>query len=215
MNFKNRNVAGIALANALVSFKESNPLVFGLPRGGVPVAYEVAKVLKVPVDVIVVRKLGVPWQPELAFGAIGESDVTYLNTNLINELGLDRESQKQVIEREKKNVHERLLKFRGHSQSPDLTSRLAIIVDDGIATGATVKAACKVARKLGATEIVVATPVATRESIQELKQFADQCVALTTPEHFYAVGQWYEDFRSVSDDEVARILRESNKVHAG
>ena len=214
MVFKNRNEAGVALAKALLNFKELNPLVFGLPRGGVPVAAEVAKGLQVPLDVIVVRKLGVPWQPELAFGAIGESDVIYLNKKIIDDLKIDRQSQKQVIDREKITVRERQLKFRGNNLSPDLIDRVSIIVDDGIATGATIKAACKVARKLGAAEIVVATPVATKESIQELKQFADQSIVLTTPEYFYAVGQWYEDFAPVPDEEVQRILQESKKVHA-
>lgn len=209
MIFKNRIEAGKQLAELLEPLVENDAVILGLPRGGVPVAYEVAKALKKPLDVIIVRKLGVPWQPELAFGAMGEENEIYLNDSIIQEVGISKEVQAEIEAREREEIKNRQMRFRGERKPLNIMDKCVIIVDDGIATGATIQVAIKVAKKRGAHEVIVAAPVAARESMRQVSSQVSKCLVLDIPDHFYAVGEWYEDFSTVTDEEVANILKMS------
>jgi putative phosphoribosyl transferase len=206
MFFRDRVDAGRRLAERLKTWRHENVVVLGLPRGGVPVAFEVARELGAPLDIIVVRKLGVPFQPELAMGAIGEGGVRIVNEQVVEMTGVSAPDLDAAEAREREELARRAARFRGTRERLALGGRTALIVDDGIATGATVRAACKVARAQGAARIVVATPVAPPATVATLRECADEVVALHTPEHFFAIGQFYGDFSQTSDDEVVRLL---------
>jgi putative phosphoribosyl transferase len=180
--------------------------VLGLPRGGVPVAAQVARALGAPLDVIVVRKVGVPDQPELAMGAVGEDGVRVVNDDVVRAAGIDDAQWERVEAREREELARRSARFRGERPRVPLAGRIAVVVDDGVATGATALAACQVARALGASRVVVAVPVAPPPTVSELARVADEVVALETPEHFHAVGQWYDDFSQTTDDEVVALV---------
>ena len=181
-------------------------VVLGLPRGGVPVAFEVAKALRVPLDVLVVRKLGVPFQPELAFGAIGEGGVRVINESVVRDTDLSEEEMAAVEAQQRVEVARRSERFRrGHDRIP-LAGRVAVIVDDGVATGATAKAACQVARAQGAARVVLAVPIGAADIVERFTGYADEVVCLHTPEFFFAVGQGYRNFAQTSDDEVIALL---------
>jgi len=181
-------------------------VVLGLPRGGVPVAFEVAKALRAPLDVLVVRKLGVPFQPELAFGAIGEGGVRVINDSVVRDADLSEEEMAAVEAQQRVEVARRSERFRrGHDQIP-LAGRIAVIVDDGVATGATAKAACQVARAQGAARVVLAVPIGAADIVARFTGYADEVVCLHTPEFFFAVGQGYRNFAQTSDDEVIALL---------
>ena len=186
------------------------PVVLGLPRGGVPVAAEVARVLGAPLDVLVVRKVGVPWQPEVAMGAVGEEGATVRNPDVVRVAAVDEETVRAGERRERAEVERRALLFRGGRPPVPLAGRTALIVDDGIATGATVRAACAIARARGAARVVVAVPVAAPDALAALRAGpdpdADAVVSLAAPDDFMAVGMHYLDFRQTSDEEVIRIL---------
>jgi putative phosphoribosyl transferase len=208
--FRDRTEAGARLAAEVVRRLANPPdgqlVVLGLPRGGVPVAAAVARALDAPLDVIVVRKLGVPYQPELAMGAIGENGARVLNEQVLAVTGMRDKDLAEVERRERVELERRARAYRGDRPPIDLAGRTAIVVDDGIATGSTVAAACQIARQRGAARVVVATPVAPPSSIQRLGQIADEVIALLTPEDFFAIGEWYLDFSPTSDDEVRRLL---------
>jgi putative phosphoribosyl transferase len=204
--FVDRADAGRRLAGALSAFARSDAVVLGLPRGGVPVAYEVARALGLPLDVILVRKLGVPFQPELAMGAIGEDGVRVINARIVQLTGVQPRDVDDAQARETRELERRARLYRGDRPRLDLSGRTAMIVDDGIATGSTVRAACKVARAHGARRVVVATPVAPPESVTALRDDADEVIALDTPAHFAAIGQFYRDFSATRDEEVVRLL---------
>ena len=182
-------------------------VVLGLPRGGVPVAFEVARVLGSPLDVIVVRKLGVPFQPELAMGAIGEEGVRVENEDVLRSSGLDRFDVDAVERHERVELERRARQYRGDRPRLDLNGRCAVIVDDGIATGSTARAACQVARAHGAARIVLAVPVASRLAVTELRDVCDEMLCVEVPEPFYAVGEWYRDFSQTTDEQVVELLR--------
>jgi putative phosphoribosyl transferase len=186
-------------------------VVLGLPRGGVPVAYEVAHGLGAPLDVIVVRKLGVPYQPELAMGAVGEDGVLVIDERTLRHTGIGADVLEAAARRETAEVERRAQRFRGDRPRIDVTGRTVVIVDDGIATGSTATAACRVARAHGAAYVVLAVPVAPRGWAADMQQEADELVALETPRHFLAVGQWYDDFSQTSDEEVAALLDQANQ----
>lgn len=205
MIFDDRDDAGRQLGAALGYLRGEDLVVLGLPRGGVPVAVYVASALGAPMDVIIVRKLGVPTQPELAFGAVGEDGVTVLNDDIVHLVGLSRSSIASVAEREQGEVRERARRFRSGGPIP-LTGKTAVIVDDGMATGATARAACQVARAHGATRVVLAIPVGAPDTVARLKLIADEVVCLHCPSYFQSVGQFYENFAQVSDTDVARLL---------
>ncbi len=182
------------------------PIVLALPRGGVPVAAEVARSLGAPLDVIVVRKLGVPFQPELGFGAIGEGGIRVLDHDLIRRIHLSERDIAEVEANERRELHRRVRLYRGGRPPTDVVGRTVVIVDDGLATGGTARAAVQVVRAMGARRIVLAVPVAPSGTVRELESEADQVVCLVTPSPFYGVGQWYDDFSQTSDDEVADLL---------
>ncbi|HSJ28932.1 MAG TPA: phosphoribosyltransferase family protein [Acidimicrobiia bacterium] len=209
--FDDRIQAGRRLARRLTHLAGRDVVVLGLPRGGVPVAHEVAKALGAPLDVIVVRKLGVPSQPELAMGAIGEGGVRLVDPATVRLAGVSERALASVEERERAELDRRARLFRGDRPPVSLDGKIAVIVDDGIATGSTARAAARVARALGASRVVVATPVAPREVMNRLGGDADEVVVVETPEPFYAIGQFYRDFTQTSDREVTELLREGAK----
>ena len=208
MIFRDRVDAGRRLAGELERrhLGKEDVVVLGLPRGGVPVAFEVAHALGRPLDIIMVRKLGVPFQPELAMGAIGEGGVRILNreAQLAQVTGAELA---EVERRERAELERRSRRYRGDRPPVALVGRTAVVVDDGMATGSTARAACQVARALGAGRVVMATPVASRSSLAELGEICDQVVCLEAPEPFYAVGEWYRDFSPTSDAEVQALLQ--------
>lgn len=203
--FSDRTEAGRRLAERLDHLRGQDLVVLGLPRGGVPVAFEVAKALGAPLDVIVVRKLGLPFQPELAMGAIGEGGFRVLNQAVIDRARVTPEELTAVDRREREVLGTRVAQFRRGRERADLTGRVAVIVDDGVATGSTARVACEIARHLGAAKVVLAVPVAPIETVQE-KAGADELVCVSTPQPFFAVGQAYGDFSPTTDEEVIVLL---------
>lgn len=194
------------MAAELEHLKGSDLIVLGLPRGGVPVADAVAGVLGAAMDVIVVRKLGVPYQPELAFGAVGEGGVTVLNDEVVHLTGLDEGRIDQIARRARAEVDRRAVAFRRGSEPLSLVGREAVIVDDGVATGATARAACLVARAHHPKRLVLAVPVGAPDTIESLRAQVDEVVCLHTPSDFESVGSYYRDFRQVSDQAVIGML---------
>jgi predicted phosphoribosyltransferase len=182
-------------------------IVLGLPRGGVPVAFEVGRALESPLDIIVVRKLGVPWQPELAMGAIASGGVRVLDEELIRREGISPEDVEAVAAREKQEAERREQLYRAGRPALELRNRTVILVDDGLATGSTMRAAVKCVKSLQPSAVIVAVPVASRQACAYLRHVADECVCLAVPEPFGAVGEWYQDFRQTSDAEVRELLR--------
>lgn len=206
MLFADRVDAGRRLAVALSHLRDERPIVLGLPRGGVPVALEVARALDAPLDVILVRKLGVTFQPELAMGAIGEGGARYINDEVMLRAGVSPADLDAVEERERVEMERRAVTYRGSRPRLSLTGRTVIIVDDGIATGSTARAACQVARVQGATRIVLAVPVAPSDWRARFAGAADELVCLDTPRFFRAVGEFYADFSATTDQEVIDCL---------
>jgi putative phosphoribosyl transferase len=208
--FADRLEAGQRLAKALQREKfDPDPVVLGLPRGGVPVAAEVARELGAPLDVIVVRKIGVPGQVELAMGAVGEDGVRVLNRDVVRRADVSEEELEATSAAEWREVERRARQYRAIRPRESLVDRTALIIDDGIATGATARVACQVATEHGARQVVIAVPVAPVGWTSAFRDVADRCVALETPSGFFAVGAHYQDFRPTSDDEVARCLAEA------
>lgn len=207
--YTDRTDAGRRLAEALRHLQGEKPVVLGLPRGGVPVAFQVARALGAPLDVIVVRKLGVPYHRELGFGAIGEGGVRVISEDIVRRSRARREELATVERAEEAELARQARRFRAHRPRLPLRGRTVIIVDDGIATGATAAAACQVVRAQGAARVVLAVPVAPPDSLDSLRAEADEVVCLATPRAFRAVGEWYEDFSQTSDEEVAALLAEA------
>ena len=207
MQFTDRADAGRRLAAELGVLRGSGAVVLGLPRGGVPVASEVAAELGAPLDVIVVRKLGLPAQPELAMGAIGEGGVRILNEAVVQRAWVTAADLMAAEERERRELGRQAELFRAGRPRADVTGRTAVLVDDGIATGSTARAACLVARAQGAARVVMAAPVGSPDSAAALSSACDEVLCLWTPESFSSVGEWYRDFAPVPDDAVAALLR--------
>jgi len=212
--FSDRREAGQALARVLASAKERDPVVLGLPRGGVPVAYEVARALGAPLDVFVVRKLGVPWQPELAMGAIASGDVLVRNESVLAGMRDADEALERVREQEREELERRERAYRGGRGAIPLVGRTVIVVDDGLATGSSMKAAVKALRVAGTERIVVAVPVGPPDTCRQLEALADELVCLERPSLFMAVGQWYEDFGQTQDEEVGEVLQRASAESA-
>jgi putative phosphoribosyl transferase len=205
--FVDRADAGRQLGQRLQHLRGTDVVVLGLPRGGVRVAAEVAAALDAPLDVIVVRKLGVPSMPELAMGAIGEGDVRIVQPETVRRANVTPEAFDAVEQRERAELQRRAERFRGDQPRIPLAGRTAVVVDDGIATGSTAHAACQVARAQGAARVVLAVPVAPADWTRGLSDAADELIALTTPQRLQAIGMWYSDFSQSSDDEVVGWLR--------
>lgn len=205
--YNDRFEAGIVLANHLIRY-EGNPDVFvlALPRGGVPVGYEIARALKAPLDIFLVRKLGVPGNKELAMGAIGSGGSIFYNKELIRNLGLTTEAINKVIETEQAELSRRELLYRGENPYPVLTNKIVILVDDGMATGATMKVAINAVKHMHPSKIILAVPVAPQDLCEELEPLVDRIVCPLRPDYFNAVGYWYNDFTQTTDAEVFRLL---------
>ncbi|MEW2583831.1 phosphoribosyltransferase family protein [Streptomyces virginiae] len=206
MYFTDRADAGERLAEALRPLEREHPVVLGLPRGGVPVAFPVARALGAPLDVIVVRKLGVPSHRELGFGAIGEGGVRVISEDIVRIGRVTREDLATVEHAEEAELARQARRFRGDRPRVALGGRTVIVVDDGIATGATAAAACEVVRAQGAARVVLAVPVAPPDAVARLRGAADEVVCLSSPPSFRAVGEWYRDFSQTADEEVVSLL---------
>ena len=207
--FLDRREAGKLLARALVQYaRRKDVVVLGLPRGGVPVAAEVARALGAPLDVLIVRKLGAPGQDELAIGAIAEGGVRVLNRELVENLGLTRWEIDELAQSEERELERRVQIYRGGRDSLPVADRTVIVIDDGVATGATMRAGLQSLRARGATLVVAAAPVGAADSVATLREAADEVVVLETPAWFRAVGQWYENFGQTTDEEVRACLEE-------
>jgi len=211
--FEDRAEAGRALADALADWRGApDTVVLGLPRGGVPVAY--ASALGLPLDVLLVRKLGLPWQPELAMGAIASGGAIVVNDEVVRHLPPGSDALASVRQHEQRELERRERVFRGDRPPLDMRGRTGILVDDGLATGATMEAAVRALRKLGAARVVVAVPVSAVEARDRIAAVADEVVCLSAPEWFSAVGQWYRDFGQTEDAEVSELLEQA-AVRAG
>ena len=206
--FQDRADAGYRLANALRAYaNREDVVVLGIPRGGVPVALEVAKALRVPLDIFLSRKLGVPGQEELAFGAIASGGVRVLDQEIIEGVGISKEQIEQITDKVRKELERRERVYRGSRPPMRLEGQTVLLVDDGIATGSSMRAAISALRQVKPARVVVAVPVAPQSTCKRLRSEVDELVCLQAPKHFYAIGQFYEDFSQISDDEVTQLLR--------
>jgi putative phosphoribosyl transferase len=205
--FQDRMEAGQLLSEKLAHYaNQSKVIVLGLPRGGVPVAFEVAKALHVPLDVFVVRKLGTPGRCELAMGAIASGGVRVLNEEVVKTLGIPMETIEAVTEEEKRELKRREMAYRGSEAEPRVRGKTVILIDDGIATGSTVRAAVRALVAQDLVRLVLAVPIVAAPTYRELQSEVDEIVALMMPRRFYGVGEWYEDFSQTSDAEVTDLL---------
>jgi putative phosphoribosyl transferase len=209
--FVDRVDAGKRLASALKNFSAEKGIVLAIPRGGVVVGYVIANTLNLPLDVIIPRKIGAPDNPELAIGAVAEDGTAILDQNLIKYLGVSREYVVEETERQKQEIRRRLKLYRQDTSYPDLKGLDVIVVDDGIATGSTMKAALASVKNRGAASITVAVPVGPPSTIEELEKMADRVVCIYTPEFFQAIGEFYRDFNQTSDEEVIGLLLENKR----
>ncbi|HEY4283406.1 MAG TPA: phosphoribosyltransferase [Chthoniobacterales bacterium] len=210
--FHDRVEAGGLLADELASYaNQAGVIVVGLPRGGVPVAAEVARRLNASLDVFMVRKLGLPGHPELAMGAIATGGVRVLNSDVVDALRIPDEVINNVTAGENQELQRRERLYRDDRPPPEVGGKTVIVVDDGVATGSTMLAAVSALRQLTATRIVIATPVIARSTYEQLKTHADEIVTVLCPDEFYGVGQWYEDFSQTTDDEVRLALAENSQ----
>jgi putative phosphoribosyl transferase len=204
--FADRSDAGRQLAELLVRFAPLQPVIVAMPRGGVPVAAEIAERLGAPLGIVVVRKIGCPWHPELGIGAIAEGDIRVLNQVLVDELRVSRQELADVTAREQEELARRVRQYRADRPPVPLAGRVAILVDDGLATGYTARAAVEALRRQGARRVILAVPVAPGERVNAMQDVADEVVVLATPPLLFAIGEVYEDFSQTSDDEVVEIL---------
>jgi len=206
--FEDRRSAGRALVPELQRCKLENPIILGLPRGGIPLAYEIAVALRAPLDTIVVRKLGVPSQPELAFGAIASGGIRVINDDVVGSLfSLDDDTIENVASREMKELRRRERAYRLERPYPVLGGKDVVLVDDGLATGATMCAAAEAVTTRSPSSVIVAVPVGSASAVARVAAIVDRVICLESPASFYAVGQFYSDFRQTSDDEVRELLR--------
>ena len=213
MRFANRRDAGRRLAEQLRRLDLDDPVVLGLPRGGVPVAYEVACALDAPLDVMVARKIGAPFQPELGVGAIAEGGVLVFDEATLRSLRLEVAQLDATVAREHIELQRRVEHYRGGAQPPDLAGRSAVVVDDGLATGVTARAALRAVRRASPARLVLAVPVGPPDAGEFMRPDADEIVVLEMPAHLAAVGQWYDDFAQTADEEVIALLQQARQRH--
>jgi putative phosphoribosyl transferase len=209
--FSDRVDAGKQLASALGDFSGKNGVVLAIPRGGVILGYEIAKALHLPLDVIIPRKIGAPDNPELAIGAVAEDGTAILDNNLIKYLGVSRKYIQEEIEHQKREIERRLKLYRQDVSYPNVRGLDVIVVDDGIATGSTMKAALASVKNRGAASVTVAVPVGPPSTIGELEKMADRVVCPYTPEYFQAIGQFYVDFNQTTDEEVIELMKRARQ----
>ena len=211
--FKNRREAGRKLGELLRNLTARDErVVLALPRGGVPVASEAAEILEAPLDVFLVRKLGVRGQEELAMGSIAQDDVRFINEDIVQSLDIPQKVIDKVAAGEKVELERRLRKYRGSRETPNVSGKTVLLIDDGLATGASMLAAVRAVRKLEPKKIISAVPVAAESTCRKLESEADKVVCMYTPQPFNSVGQWYEEFPQVSDDEVCELMQEKRLV---
>lgn len=212
--FRNRREAGQQLSAKLQQYAgQPDVIVLALPRGGVPVAFEVATALDVPLNVFVVRKLGLPWHEELAIGALASGGVRFLDQDMIRVAGVSDDDIRRVTAVEQIELERRERLYRGDRPFPDLAGKTVILVDDGLATGSTMRAAVAALRQEGPARIIVAVPVASPDTCEAFRDIADDIVCVATPEPFHAVGLWYEDFSQTTDEEVHYLLDQARAAH--
>jgi putative phosphoribosyl transferase len=212
MLFRDRTEAGRVLAHRLAAYANyPDAVVLALPRGGVPVAFEIAEALNLPLDIVVVRKLGVPGHEEFAMGAIASGGARILNQDLIRQLSLRDEIIEHIVAREQRELERRERTYRGQRSVLDVRDRIIIIVDDGLATGSSMRAAIAALRQKQPAKLIVAVPVGARITCSELEVLADEVICLETPENFSAVGLWYRDFSQIPDEEVIDLLERNRK----
>jgi putative phosphoribosyl transferase len=209
-SFKDRERAGQLLGERLRSYKFENPLVLAIPRGGVPVGFEVAKILQCPLDLLLVKKIGAPTQSELAVGAVSEDAHPVFNDSIVKILNISPSYLKQAASEKTKEIQEQIKKFRGSKKPESLKNKTVILVDDGIATGATIMAAIQLLKQKEPLKIVVAAPTGAQDSVEKIQELADEVICLITPQDFTAVGIWYENFKQVSDEEVLRLMENAH-----
>lgn len=209
--FEDREDAGKKLAERLEKYRDENPIVFALPRGGVSVAAEISAALRAPLEVLVARKLGAPGQPEFGIGAVAPDGVRVLNEHAVSRLGISDEYLEEVTERETEEVERRLRYFRGDRLEPEVEGRTAILVDDGLATGVTARAAAKYLRGRGPGRLILAVPVCAAQTAETLRSEVDELVCLEAPSDLMAIGFWYQDFYQVPDEEVVESLERARR----
>lgn len=207
--FKNREEAGRTLGESLKRYKFENPVILAIPRGGVVIGYEVANIIKASLDVIVVRKIGAPTQPELGIGAVAEGGIEILDKELIKSLRIPKNSVSEVIVREKNEIERRKSLYRGGRPMLDVKNRIVILIDDGLATGVSARAAISVVRKLKPKKIIFASPVCAKDTVKNMKHLVDGLFCILTPSYFSSVGLWYQNFDQVTDEEVSKLLKSS------
>lgn len=211
MNYDDRYQAGRVLADSLKDYaKRTDVIILALPRGGVPVGYEIANKLSLPLDIFIVRKLGVPGHEELAMGAIASGEVTVFNDEIVNMLHIQKDAIKRIQKSEQEELSRRELLYRGQKPFPELTGKTIILVDDGIATGYTMRAAIAALKQKKPIKIIVAVPVAAQSTCDEIASLVDEIICPMRPVNFYAVGLWYNNFSQTTDEEVMELLRQVN-----
>ncbi len=211
--FADRHDAGRALVPEIQRCDLKNPIILGLPRGGVPLAYELAIALNAPLDTIVVRKLGAPFQPELAIGAIASGDVHVLNEAIVRSLEIDAASIAEIVARESAELKRREQQYRGDRPYPDLAQYDVVLVDDGLATGATMRAAVEAVQSMSPSTLTVAVPTGSISAVRKVAALVDRVICLESPAEFSAVGQFYRNFSQTTDEEVRELLEQAQEIH--
>lgn len=209
MVFRDREEAGQRLANNLEKFRGKDPIILGIPRGGVVVAYQVAKVLKAQLDVIIARKLGAPSQPEFAIGAIAPNGIRVLNEDSVHYFRLSKQDIENLVAKQQHEMERRIKLYRSGNVDLNVKDRIVIVIDDGLATGLTAVAAVRSVKKSGAKQIILAVPVCAADTFQNIQHEVDEVICLSVPEYFDAVGRFYQDFPQTTDDEVIALLKEN------
>ena len=210
--FQNRREAGKILAKRLLKYADrSDVIILALPRGGIPIAYEIALAMKAPLDVVIVRKLGLPGREELAIGAIASGGVQIMNQDIVQMLGIDAATISSVLEQELQELERREENYRGSRPAPELRDRTVIVVDDGLATGASMRAAVMGLRAQSPAQIVVAVPAAAPQAIELLEPEVDEMICMISPDPFEGVGKWYKDFAQMTDEEVRSLVEDADR----